>query len=222
MQTGKAKTDYYIETMTRIIIADDHRLFLDGMAAMLDQFDGVKLVGTASNGEQVLELLRQKTCDIVLMDISMPVVNGLVAAQRISQEFPQVKVALVSVNVTPEYVKEALRSGVWAYILKDANREELYKMIQMLADGKKYFGEAVILNLAYEYMPETATSHVSLTARERQVLELMAQEFTAPEIAQKLYISKDTVETHKRNMLKKLGLKNSYALVKYAIQHGLV
>ncbi len=189
---------------------------------MLDQFEGVKLVGKASSSEQVMELLRQKPCDIVLMDIGMPVVNGLVAAQHIIQEFPQVKVALVSMTVTPEYVKEALRSGVWAYILKDSSREELQKMIQMLADGKKYFGEAVILNLAYEYMPETAASRVTLTIRERQVLQLMAQELTAPEIAQKLYISKDTVETHKRNMLKKLGLKNSYALIKYAIQNGLI
>jgi len=210
--------------MIRLIIADDHRLFLDGLVAILTQIENVTIVATASNGTQVVELLRNHTCDVVVMDINMPIADGLSTALHISQEFPQVRVVLVSMNVNPEYVKEALRAGVSGYILKDAGKEELQKAIYSAAEGKKYFSEAVMLNLAYEYMPQTnhSDNKVKLTHREIQVLKLLAQEFTAPEIAEKLYISSETVETHKKNMLKKLGLKNSYSLIKYAVQNGLV
>jgi len=209
--------------MIRIIIADDHRLFLEGLTAILSQIESVTIVATASNGDQVLDLLRKHSCDVAVMDINMPVADGLATAQRISQEFPKVRVVLVSMNVNPEYVKDALRAGVAAYILKDSSKEELQKAIGAAAEGKKYFSEAVMLNLAYEYMPDTSPdSKVKLTLRELQVLKLLAQEYTAPEIAAKLYISSETVETHKKNMLKKLGLKNSYSLIKYAVQNGLI
>lgn len=210
--------------MIKIIIADDHRLFLDGLVAILTQIENVTIVATANNGEQVIQLLQKHHCDIVVMDINMPVADGLSTAQRISLEYSTVKVILVSMNVNPEYVKDALRAGVSAYILKDSSKEELQKAIYGAAEGKKYFSEAVMLHLAYEYMPQTTQTEykVKLTHRELEVLKLLAQEFTAPEIAKKLYISSDTVETHKKNMLKKLGLKNSYSLIKYAVQNGLI
>ncbi len=209
--------------MIKIILADDHRLFLDGLTAILTLIENVTIVATATNGNQVLDLLRQHSCDVVVMDINMPIADGLTTAQNISQEFPKVKVVLVSMNVNPEYVKEALRAGVSAYILKDSSKEQLQNAIYSAAEGKKYFSEAVMLNLAYEYMPERpAENKVKLTQREVQVLKLLAQEFTAPEIAGKLFISAETVETHKKNMLKKLGLRNSYSLIKYAVQNGLV
>lgn len=209
--------------MIKIILADDHRLFLDGLTAILSLIEKVTIVATANNGNQVLELLRKHSCDVVVMDINMPVADGLTTAQLISQEFPKVKVVLVSMNVNPQYVKDALRAGVSAYILKDSSKEELQNAIYSAADGKKYFSEAVMLNLAYEYMPESPLeTKVKLTQRELEVLKLLAQEFTAPEIAGKLYISAETVETHKKNMLKKLGLKNSYSLIKYAVQNGLI
>ncbi len=210
--------------MIKLIIADDHQLFLDGITALLAAMDTIQIVATANNGKRVLELLQVHACDIVVMDINMPVADGLVTAQQIALKFPAVKTILVSMNVNPEYVKEALRSGVAAYVLKDSGKEELQKAIHMVQEGKKYFSETIMLHLAYEYMPDGTSGGrtVKLTQRELQVLKLLAQEYTAPEIAEKLFISTETVETHKKNMIKKLGLKNSYSLIKYAIQNGLI
>ncbi len=209
--------------MIRIMVADDHRLFLDGMVAILSQIGDIEIVGTAHNGTQVLAQLGIQTCDVVVMDINMPVADGLATAQRINEQFPAVKVVLVSMNANPEYVKAALRANVSAYVLKEAGRDELEKAIRSASEGGKYYSEAVMLHLAYEYMPgqPPAGSQAKLTPREIQVLKLLAQEFTAPEIGEKLFISPETVETHKKNMLKKLNLKNSYSLMKYAIQNGL-
>lgn len=209
--------------MIRIIVADDHRLFLDGMVAMLSQISDIAIVGTAHNGTQVMAQLCIQTCDLVVMDINMPIADGLVTGQLISEQFPSVKVVLVSMNANPEYVKAALRANVLAYVLKESGRDELEKAIRSAAEGRKYYSEAVMIHLAYEYMPGQATADkkAKLTPREMQVLKLLAQEFTAPEIGDKLFISPETVETHKKNMLRKLNLKNSYSLMKYAIQNGL-
>lgn len=219
---GQAK--YSLPAMIRITLADDHRLFLDGLLAILAQIDDFQVIGTAHNGQQVMEQLRTQTCDVVVMDINMPVADGLATAQLISEQLPLVKVVLVSMNANPEYVKAALRAGVLGYVLKESGREEMEKAIRHAAAGKKHYSPEVMLHLASEYMPGQTTDNkkTTLTQRELQVLALLAQEYTAPEIGGKLFISAETVETHKKNMLKKLKLKNSYSLVKYALQNGLL
>lgn len=209
--------------MIRILVADDHRLFLDGMVAIVSQMNDIEIVATAHNGTQVMAQLGLRACDVVVMDINMPLADGLATAQLIGEQFPAVRVVLVSMNANAHYVKAALRAGVSAYVLKESGRDELEKAIRSAAGGEKYYSPAVMLHLAYEHMPgqPPADGRASLTPRETQVLQLLAQEFTAPEIGEKLFISPETVETHKKNMLKKLNLKNSYSLVKYALQNGL-
>ncbi len=211
----------------KIYIADDHEMFIEGITLSLAINGLVKVEGGANNGIQLIELLDKKPVDVVLLDINMPEMNGFEAAKLIVKKFPDVRIIALSMFLEKEYIEELIEIGVSGYILKNTRMQELEKAIISVAAGTKYFSNDVGLKLLNaqtnnEY-PESFLNdqQYRLTDREIEVLKLIAQENTTPEIAEKLFISVYTVETHRKNLIKKLKVKNIAGLVKYAVQNGI-
>ena len=215
------------EVILRILIVDDHQLFLDGLKTLLGQLAGIEVVGTANNGELALEMLKNKPCEVVIMDINMPKIDGIEATRQIVSKYPHIKILIVSMNLELDIIKKAIQAGAVGYIPKNTGKEELKNALYHLMEGEPYFSKQVSMELAREYMPQNKSEkgerelHPHLTTREKEIIKLFAAEFTPAEISEKLFISTQTVETHRKNILKKLGLKNTISLVKYAIKHGL-
>jgi DNA-binding NarL/FixJ family response regulator len=214
----------------RVAIADDHRLFLDGLQEVIVRMEGVEVVHTAANGDELLRHLEEKTCDLAILDLHMPVTDGLQAAQQLRKKHPQVKVLILTMNNVAAQVKHVLEAGALGYVLKTAGKEELERAIRRVAAGLTFFSEAVSAELARQYMPKGAstvlqpregTSKDPLTEREREIVALIVREYSSVEIAGLLSISPATVDTHRKNIQHKLGIKNIVGLVKYAIRAGL-
>ncbi|MEM7368086.1 MAG: response regulator transcription factor [Bacteroidota bacterium] len=211
--------------MIRIIIADDHQIFIDGIRLLLEQDTDVLIVGEAQNGWQVLDLLESDTVDIVLLDIRMPKLDGLETMGKIAERFPDIKVLVLTMHEEIEYIKAILDKGARGYIFKNTNKKELHKAIRVLAEGGVYFSEEVKDKIMESHLHspsrKTMTIPVHLTKRETEVLKLIAQEFKTHEIATRLCISTHTVETHRKNLIRKIGVRNIAGLAKYALKNGL-
>jgi len=203
----------------KIIIADDHSIIRDGLKAMLEKNDFCRIVGEAANGEELLELLKTTTCDVVCTDISMPVMDGVEATKQIVKNFPKVKVMCLSMHEEAGFIKKMMEAGAVGYVFKDSSKDELKEAIQAVESGKKYFNQKlfdILLNM------ESGGKEISvLSSREKEILKLIAEEYTNPEIAEKLFLSVRTVDTHRQNLIQKLDVKNTAGLVKYAIKSGL-
>ncbi|HXB39976.1 MAG TPA: response regulator transcription factor [Bacteroidia bacterium] len=206
--------------MIKIIIADDHSIIRDGLKAMLEKNDFCKIVGEAANGEELLRLLKGTPCDVVCTDISMPVMDGVEATKQIIKNFPKTKVMCLSMHEEAGFIKKMMEAGAVGYVFKDSTKDELKEAIQAVHGGKKYFNQKlfdILLNM------ESTGKEVSvLSSREKEILKLIAEEYTNPEIAEKLFLSVRTVDTHRQNLIQKLDVKNTAGLVKYAIKSGLV
>ncbi|MGZ3903621.1 MAG: response regulator [Bacteroidia bacterium] len=206
--------------MIKIIIADDHSIIRDGLRAMLEKNNFCKIVGEAANGEELLELLKSTPCDIVCTDISMPKMDGVEATRLIVKNFPKVKVMCLSMHEEAAFIKQMMEAGAVGYVFKDSPSEELQTAIEAVNAGKKYFNQKlfdILLNM------ESSGKTVSvLSSREKEILKLIAEEYTNPEIAEKLFLSVRTVDTHRQNLIQKLDVKNTAGLVKYAIKSGLI
>ncbi len=206
--------------MIKIIIADDHYIIRDGLKAMLEKNDFCKIVGEAANGEELLELLKTTPCDVVCTDISMPVMDGVEATKQILKHFPKTKVMCLSMHEEAGFIKKMMEAGAVGYVFKDASKEELQTAIKAVHGGKKYFNQKlfdILLNM------ESGGKEVNiLSAREKEILKLISEEYTNPEIAEKLFLSVRTVDTHRQNLIQKLDVKNTAGLVKYAIKSGLI
>jgi DNA-binding NarL/FixJ family response regulator len=213
----------------RVLIADDHQMFVDGLKSSLSQTDFVSVVGTANTGKQVLDFLSEKETDVVLLDINMPELNGIDTAKVIVKKHPSVRIIMLSMYLEKQFIEELVRIGISGYILKNTGIKELEQAIQTVSEGKKHFSNDVALklldaqtNTVYaNEMTQTQPQLSGLTEREIDVLKLIAKEFTTPEIAEKLFISAYTVETHRKNLIRKLNVKNIAGLVKFAVQNGL-
>jgi len=203
-----------------IIIADDHSIIRDGLKAMLEKNDFCKIMGEASNGDELLELLKTTACDVVLTDISMPVMDGVEATKQILKLYPNTKVMCLSMHEEAGFIKKMMDAGAVGYVFKDSSKDELKEAIQAVHGGKKYFNQKlfdILLNM------ESGGKEVSvLSSREKEILKLIAEEYTNPEIAEKLFLSVRTVDTHRQNLIQKLDVKNTAGLVKYAVRSGLV
>jgi DNA-binding NarL/FixJ family response regulator len=213
----------------KVIIADDHQMFIDGIISALGGHATIDIVATANNGNQLLTLLEKEPVNVVLLDINMPEMNGIEAAKHIVEKFPEIGIIILSMYLEKEFIEELMRIGVSGYILKNTGIKELEQAILTVVSGKKYFSSDVALkmmdgqtNTAYagDMLRHKENSH-GLTERELDVLKLIAREHTTPEIAEKLFISAYTVETHRKNLIRKLNVKNIAGLVKYAVQNGL-
>ncbi|NVK65607.1 MAG: response regulator transcription factor [Flavobacteriales bacterium] len=207
----------------RIYIADDHAMFRDGIKAMLDPEAMMEVVGESDNGATVVRECVELKPDIVLMDISMDDMDGIETTKQLKASGSKVKILAVSMHDESHYVKSMLDSGANGYILKSAGRNEMISAIKTVCDGATFLSSDVSVSLLKSLnQADKKVSHIKLTPREVEVLKLIAEEYSNQEIAETLYISSRTVDTHRRNLLEKLQLKNTAGLVKFAIQNGYV
>ncbi|HYF02037.1 MAG TPA: response regulator transcription factor [Patescibacteria group bacterium] len=210
----------------RILIADDHQMFIDGVRSSLENISHITIVGQAHNGEELLQLLSDKKCDIVLLDITMPKMNGMEACAEIKKRFPALQILVLSMHNEQEYIRKMMELGADGYVIKNIEPDELIRAIEKIHAGEHYFSSDVALAMmspAPRIISEQMLLHSEiLSKREVQIVKLIAQEMTSAQIANELFISESTVETHRRNIIQKLGVKSTVGIMKYAIQHGLV
>lgn len=215
-------------THIRVFLVDDHQLFLDGLVRLLQDQPTFKPIGTASNGRAALPQIRALRPDVVLMDISMPDLNGIEATRRVAQLSPTTKVVLLSMYDSEEFLHRALAAGAKGYLLKDATAQELFLAIREAHRGNVYLSPSISRKLIPSFLQEAATSgsgqpiEGGLSAREREVLQLVAEGKSTKAIAACLQISAPTVDTHRKNMMRKLDLHRIADLVCHAIRTGLI
>jgi DNA-binding NarL/FixJ family response regulator len=209
----------------RILLADDHTLVRAGIRSLLQELRGVHVVAEAGDGHAALALIETHQPDIAMLDIAMPGLNGLEVASRVADDFPFVRVVILSMHATEEYVLRALRAGAAGYLLKDANTAELEMAIAAVMGGETFLSPAVSKHVA-EYVQRVGEAGRSslerLTPRQREVLQLIAEGHTTQGIAQVLGISVKTVETHRALLMERLDIHDIAGLVRYAIRVGLV
>jgi two-component system nitrate/nitrite response regulator NarL len=201
----------------KIVIADDHPLVLDGLKSRLQRSNEVQVIGEATDGEQAIEVISETQPDVVLLDINMPNMNGIEAAQILQERFPDTKVLILSMHDDREYVLNLARAGVRGYVLKSAAFEELITAIKAVYMGAVYYSAGISSIL----MDESNKPDSSLTSREQTVLQLLSDGLTNKQMAHEMNISIRTVETHRRNIKRKLELNSTTELIRYAIDHGL-
>jgi two-component system response regulator NreC len=209
----------------RIFIADDHQIMRQGLKILLEKEPDMKVVGEAEDGRRTMTLVRELNPDVVVMDVKMPDLNGIEATRQILSECPDVKVIALSMYTDRRFVTNMLKAGAHAYLLKEGAFEELVQAIRLVMNKKTYLSPGVTEIIVKEYVngsPGPAQSVFSmLTPREREVLQLLAEGKRTSEIADILYIGVKTVETHRWQIMNKLGIRNLAELTKYAIREGL-
>ncbi len=221
--------------MIRVLLADDHDLVRAGFRSLLQSFGGIEVVAEADNGLEALRLIEIHRPHIAVMDIMMPGLNGLEATARIAKDFPKTRVIILTMNAAEQYVLKAMRVGAAGYLLKDGNPAELKQAIQAVAHGETFLSSKVSKHVVSGYVqgkgrssPEAdgiSTSYEAtdkLTQRQREILQLIAEGNTTKEIAKKLSISVKTVETHRMQLMERLGIHDIAGLVRFALRSGLI
>lgn len=207
-----------------LLIADDHTMFLQGIISLLEQEPNITIVDKAVNGNEALEIIKKGIVDFIILDVSMPEMDGIELSKILKKQHPNVKILIVSTHSNVMIVSRLIRIGVNGYLLKNAEKEELLKAINTIASGENYFAEELEeKHLTNSSRIEKQVSNLTeLSSREKEILVLIAHEYNTAEIAEKTFISLNTVNTHRRNLLSKLNAKNTAGLVKYAVENGLV
>ncbi|MBP9151265.1 MAG: response regulator transcription factor [Flavobacteriales bacterium] len=208
--------------MIRVLITDDHEMIRNGLSSLLRGEPNILVVDMAQNGQEALDICATRQIDVVLMDIMMPVMNGVAATRVIREKHPHVKVLAVTINDEPRFIKEVLQAGASGYILKHSTKDEIIRAIVDVAENKQHFSMDVLAKISGEFAMGNKSKVPMLTKKEGEVLRLIAQEFSNQEIADKLDCGIRTVDTHKRNLMKKLEVKNVVGLVKYALKMGVI
>lgn len=213
--------------MVRVLLADDHKIVRDGLRALLESQSRLTVVGEAEDGRTACEMAASLRPDVVVMDIGMPDLNGMDATRRIVAELPNVKVVALSMHADRRFVAEMLRAGASGYLVKDAAFEELTGAIEAVTQGRVYLGQGIAGVVVQDYVrrlggnDEDVSPVGKLSPREREVLQLAAEGNSTKEIASRLGLSVKTVETHRRQVMDKLGIYNLAGLIKFAIREGL-
>ena len=210
---------------TRILLADDHQLFLDGLHSLLDRIDGCEVIGEARTGEEVLAVLNRTPIDCVLLDVQMPELNGIETTKRVKKLFPSVRILAVSMDNDYGTVRAMLRAGADGYLVKNVGKAELMKALEEVGQGKIYVSPEltpVLFHGLANRKPTTLSYGETLSQRERDVLALIVDGLTNEQIGKKLFLSPLTIKTHRANMLSKLNCTNTAALVKYAVDNNLL
>lgn len=214
--------------MIKILIADDHTMFVDGIESILKMEDDVKVVGRCYEGQGVIDFATNFSVDIVLLDVNLPDMSGIEVCKQLNEKFPNIKVLAISMFNEESYVSEILNNGAKGYILKNTGREELLKALHTIYDGSTYFSKEVTETIMKGLINRRKATNKStneipkISRREKEVLRLIAEEFTTNEIAEKLFISLKTVESHRSNLLAKLNARNSAGLVRISIENKLL
>jgi DNA-binding NarL/FixJ family response regulator len=209
----------------RVLLVDDHRMMREGLRALLAGEPDIEIVGEASDGRTALDLVRTLAPDVVVMDVGMPELNGVEATRRIRTEHEGVRVIALSTHADKRYVHHMLEAGACGYVLKIAAHDELLRAVRAAGLGKTYLSPEIAGLVVARSTSADARREVSaystLGAREREVLQLVTEGKTSAEVAQQMHISIKTVETHRRNIVQKLGLHGTAELTKYAVREGL-
>lgn len=211
----------------RILVADDHTIVRKGLKLLLENQPGFQVVADAADGREAVALAEQHLPDVVVLDVAMPILNGIEAARRISAKNPQVAVVFLSMHSDEGYLLKALKAGARAYLLKDSAETDLISAVRAVSEGKAFFSPAISKMLVEDYIRQMQDKSVEdsyelLTAREREVLQLLAEGKSNKEAATILDLSLYTVETHRSNIFQKLGLHSTAELMLYAIRKGVI
>jgi DNA-binding NarL/FixJ family response regulator len=209
---------------TTIVLGDDHKIVLRGLRALLDAEPGFSVIGEAADGIKVTSLVERLKPDVLVVDLMMPGLSGFDVTRRVAKRLPKTRVVILSMYSSEAHVVEALRSGAMAYVLKDASAEDLTSAIREAAAGRRFLSAPFSNDLIETYLnrPGGIDPYDTLTPREREVLHLVAEGLTSGEIAGRLYISPRTAESHRANLMRKLGLRSRTDLVRFAFQRGIV
>jgi DNA-binding NarL/FixJ family response regulator len=205
----------------RVLLADDHKVVREGLQALLER-EGFEVIGKASNGKEAIELAQRFHPEIAVLDVAMPILNGIDAAREISKANPGTRSILLTMLTEDHYVLESLRAGVRGYVLKSQSAQELAQAIHEVCKGGIYLTPDASSAVVQAYLSETKPSLPALSPRERQVLQLVAEGSTTKEIAVNLGISVKTAESHRQNVMNHLGIHETAGLVRYAIREGLI
>jgi len=209
--------------MIRIIIADDHKVLLEGFELIFKDIDHIEVVATACNDLEVLELLSQDTgIDIVLLDINMPQLNGVETCRKLSRKYPEVKVIAISMYKQASYVKRMKSYGARGYLLKDDSGDEMIEAIERVYDGKEYYSNKLLGMLMNNVLNEPKEMIPSITKREKEVLVLISEGYSNREVSEQLIISVHTVDSHRKNLISKFNAKNTAELIKKTMDIGLL
>ena len=210
----------------RILLADDHALVRAGLRALLEKMSGVAVVAEAGDGLEALRLIGETSPDLALLDISMPALNGLDVAMRVREKHPATRVIMISFRADDDYVRRALAAGAAGYLLKDSGPAELELAVRAVAGGETWLSPAVASRLVKEFVGRERRAvdgpFEVLTSRQREVLQMIAEGLSSKEIAGRLDVSVKTVETHRNELMDRLGIRGVAGLVRYAVRAGLV
>lgn len=205
----------------KIFIADDHQLLIDGLTSFFKELDGFEVIGCANDGLLLLQEIATKVPDIILLDLNMPKMDGMATLKNIKASYPNIKVIILSNYHRSQLIKETKALGANGYVLKNGSKSDLLSAIETVNSGKMYFPEEEEkTNINSVFADEFMKKH-QLTKREVEIIRLVCQELNSKEIADQLFIAEFTVNTHRRNILSKLGMKNTPALINFAQQNGI-
>lgn len=210
----------------RVLLADDHRILREGICALIEDQEDMEVIGEAEDGLETVKKVAQLQPDVVVMDIAMPLLNGLEATRQIHRDFPQVNVLILTMHENEEYIRQVLAAGALGYVLKDAAARDLLGAIRTVNQGEAILSPAITRLVIEDYLrwgdiqPEDTTD--GLTPREREILQLIAEGYTNKEIADILTLSVKTVQSHRGNLMNKLDLHDRGELIKYAIQKKII
>mgnify|MGYP000626859454 CR=1 FL=1 len=202
----------------RILIVDDHPMVTDGIQAILETYDDIHVVGTLNNGQDAVDMIDDLAPDVVLLDLNMPGLSGLNATEMILEKRPQTRILILSMHDSPEYISTALSHGARGYILKDVPTEEIRSAIDKVMAGQEYLCTGAKGSLK----PKISDGREALTSREQTILLELAQGQSNKDVARTLNISVRTVETHRKNIKRKLGISSTAGLTRYALEHGVL
>lgn len=208
-----------------VVLADDHRIVREGLAAMMNAKPDIEVVAQAKNGREALRLVKEFSPQVVVMDVAMPDLNGVEATRQISQEVPQVKILALSMHSDMQFISKMLAAGASGYVLKDSAFEELANAIRAVSNGRTYLSAGISDMVLQEYVHMLGNKQEDetcpLSTREREVLQLLAEGMSTKDVANRLHLSAKTVESHRRQIMEKLNVRNIAGLTKYAVRQGL-
>lgn len=212
--------------MLRLLIADDHSMFADGIESILATESDIEVVGKCPDGNSVFNFLKKESIDLILLDINLPDISGIEVSKRLSVSYPDIKILAVSMFNEESFVTEILQHGALGYILKNTGKTELLKAIRTVNNGQSYFSQEVTQTIMGSLMKNKNASKkktkLKISRREKEVLQLIMQEFTNQEIADKLFVSIKTVESHRGSLLSKLNARNTAGLVRITMEEGIL
>ena len=207
----------------RVLLVDDHQIILDSLELLFELMEGIQVVGTLHDSRKVIEFLNENEIDLLITDLTMPFLDGIELSFRVKEAFPEMKILMLTVNDQPDRIQDAFKAGISGYVMKKAGREELEAAIKNTMSGQLHYGQEVMKALLAGSDSEDHEEKLKqLTKRELEIIKLIVKEYSSAEIAEQLFISLGTVETHRHNIFKKLQVKNSIGVVKFALKYNLV